>query len=387
MEEYLELYQQFGPPHVDFDRRLLGPEFPRELETVSRLWFSCGYRPGIAAYLNFFLLREFIVTHDTAFPPRFQTFASMAKSFYQTDLFIREITDSGARPTGGISSEAVRATLKGIMKRHQRISIPDWMMTYFGFSLLEMVEKQCSPLTEEEKRLHLAYMAKAYRIMGFPFSERRDWMERFSRSIEEVQSGASSNLQKHARNILLLGEMAGVSSVDGRIEGMLPERPRSVFKTISSRVRPNLFKRAAARGMGRLLMKQAVGKPRKAVPVALAAFLLLSPLGHAHAFSNEVDEYVAWLGGPQARQTLGIEKVSRPEQAVNVLEVTFDGKADQDARAKIMHRIARDFLRVLFRDQRLTTASVVERDKTDRILDHLVIRVAGEEAPTMPGKD
>ena len=56
-----------------------------------------GHRPGIGAYLNFFLLRDFIVTHDTAHPPRFKSFRSMADSFYQTDLFIREVTDSGRK--------------------------------------------------------------------------------------------------------------------------------------------------------------------------------------------------------------------------------------------------------------------------------------------------
>ena len=42
---------------------------------------------------------------------------------------------------------------------------------------LENVEKQCAPLTVDEQRLHLAYMCKTYRIMGMPFSEKRDLME------------------------------------------------------------------------------------------------------------------------------------------------------------------------------------------------------------------
>src|SRR5438105_11620020 len=114
----MEIYSRFDPPYDTFDRSQLGDGFPEELETVSRLWFACGYRPGITAYLNFFLLRDFIVKHDTAYPPRFQTFKSMADSFYQTDLFIRDVTDSGLKPTGGISSPRVRDLLEQLMVRH-----------------------------------------------------------------------------------------------------------------------------------------------------------------------------------------------------------------------------------------------------------------------------
>src|SRR2546428_785578 len=117
-----------------------------------------------------------------------RTFKSMAASFYRTDLFIRDVTDSGRMPTGGISSAKVRETLHQIQKRHQRVEIPMWMQTYFGFSLLENVEKQCAPMTEDEKRLHLAYMSKAWRIMGMPFSEKRGLMEKFSRRIQAEQA-------------------------------------------------------------------------------------------------------------------------------------------------------------------------------------------------------
>lgn len=82
-----------------------------ELRTTSSLWFRSGYAPGIGAYLNFFILKDFIQTHDHAYPARFMTFRSMAESFYRTDLFIREVTDSGPHPTGGISNPAVRQTL------------------------------------------------------------------------------------------------------------------------------------------------------------------------------------------------------------------------------------------------------------------------------------
>lgn len=267
MSDYQRLYRELDPPYERFDPAMLGPEFAEELSLVSGLWFKCGYRPGIAAYLNFFLLRDFIVTHDTAYPPRFHSFRSMAQSFYQTDLFIRDVTDSGKQPTGGISGAPVRSALHGIMTRHQRLAIPGWMMTYFGFSLLENVEKQCAPLTAEETRLHLAYMSKAYRIMGLAFSERRALLEQFSRGVEAAHVGRSPELEKHARNILVLGEMIGVSSAYDAIARMLPEATRAVFGEIYRRVRPALPRRLAARLLGRLSMPQAIGAPRKAVPV------------------------------------------------------------------------------------------------------------------------
>jgi hypothetical protein len=266
MTAYLEIYRQFDPPYPAFDNSMLGPEFPAELDLVSRLWFRCGYRPGISAYLNFFLLRDFITTHDTNYPPRFESFRSMAASFYQTDLFIRAVTDSGAQPTGGISSPRVREMLTQIQERHRRVGIPLWMMTYFGFSLLENVEQHCAPLTDEERRLHLAYMSKTYRIMGVPFSEKRELMEKFSRLVEEEQAAVTENLPKHSRHILRLGEMVGVSSRADAILPMLPPRTRALFEPLYPKVAPGLPRRLWSRLLGRLLMPRAVGQPRKAIP-------------------------------------------------------------------------------------------------------------------------
>jgi hypothetical protein len=267
MPSYQELYAQFESPYGSFDNSMLGPEFAAELDLVSRLWFRCGYRPGVGAYLNFFLLRDFITTHDRAHPPRFKSFRSMATSFYQTDLFIRDVTDSGLNPTGGISAATVRDTLAKIQKRHQRLKIPLWMQTYFGFSLLENVEKQCAPLTDDEKRLHLAYMCKTYRIMGMPFSERRDLMEAFSRAIEAEQAAITENVAKHSINILRMGEMIGVPSGPDSILPMLPPATRAVFEPVYPQVRPNLPRRLYSQLLGKLLMPKAVGAPRKAVPV------------------------------------------------------------------------------------------------------------------------
>jgi len=264
MKDYLEIFKSLDPPFQgDFEDSLLGPEFDRELDTVRRMWTECGYKPGVGACLTFFLLRDFLVMHEDAAPPRFASFRSMADSFHRTDLFIREVTDSGREPTGGISSPRVRGLLHGIMRRHERVAIPIWMMVHFGFSLTENVEKQCPALEEEDKRLHLSYMAKTFRIMGIPFTEDRASLERFSRAIEREHVGLSPNAERHVLNILVLGEMVGVSSGFDRLNPILPDPTRALFKEIYPRVRPRLPKRFAARYLGPLLMKRAVGPVRK----------------------------------------------------------------------------------------------------------------------------
>jgi hypothetical protein len=151
------------------------------------------------------------------------------------------------------------------MERHQRLSIPPWMMTYFGYQLLECVE-QATAASPEECQRHLSYMAKALRIMGIPFSDSREKMVAFARDIERHHAGTSPNLEKHARNILVLGEMVGVSSDCETILSMLPEATRKIYAPIHSRVRPGFLKRHFSRVAGRFLIPQAIGKPRKAVP-------------------------------------------------------------------------------------------------------------------------
>jgi len=263
----LALWDRMDPPQDDGSTVDLGPRPAAELDVTSRMWFACGYRPGIGAYLNFFLLADFIETHDRAFPPRFHSLRSMADSFYRTDLFVRDVTDSGPRPTSGISSPAVRSTLREIMGRHRRIGIPPWMMSYFGFSLTENVEKQVQGFDARERQLHLDYMTRAYRIMGLRFSSDRGLMEEFGRSVERAHAGPSPHVEQHARNILVIGEMVGVRSHIDHVGRMLPGPTREQFQRIYRRVRPGLPRRLAARAVGRVVMKRAIGTPRKAVPL------------------------------------------------------------------------------------------------------------------------
>jgi hypothetical protein len=255
------------PPFAPDEVVDLGPEFARELAVTSALWFRCGYRPGVAAYLNFFLLRDFVELHDRVFPPRFATLRAMATSFYATDLFIRAVTDSGREPTGGISSPAVRERLCAIMERHRRLGIPAWMMTYFAWSLFEAVETQCSPAADE-RRLHLAYMSKAWRLMGIPFATDRTAMTAFARAIEATQAGTAPQLERHARHILCIGETIGVSSAPGSILPMLPAATRARFAPMAASLRPGALRRWWLRLLGALFVPKAVGSVRVAVPVA-----------------------------------------------------------------------------------------------------------------------
>ena len=265
--EYLSAFEKFDPPFEDFTDEQLGDDFPAELEATSRMWISTGYRQGILAYLNFFLLKDFIVTHDTAYKPRFLNFKAMADSFYQTDLFVRDVTDSGKTGTGGISVPSVRKRLRGIMARHTKLEIPLWMMSYFGYQLMEAVEQEYPDLDETERQRHLSYFAKTYRIMGLPFSSDRKLMEQFARAIEIAHAGSSPHLEKHCRNILALGEMVGVSSDYDSLAQKLPAATREIFTPIHANTRPGALKRPLLRIAGRLLVKRAIGDPaRKAVP-------------------------------------------------------------------------------------------------------------------------
>lgn len=260
--KHFQLFEQFDPAFEgEVDSQFLGGDFAEELQTTSRIWIETGYRQGIIAYLNFFLLRDFIELHDRASDPRFQSFKSMADSFYRTDLFLRDVTDSGKHPTGGISSPKVQKLLRGIMARHSRLSIPMWMMAYFGFQLMEAGEHELPDLTNLERQHHLNYFAKTYRIMGIPFSNDRGVMEEFARSVEAEYAGESKYLQKHARNVLRLGEMVGVSSSFQEITGKLPKATRDVFSPLHSYVRPRWFARFPLRLAGRLLIRKAIGKP------------------------------------------------------------------------------------------------------------------------------
>ncbi len=265
VEPFLEIHRRFDAPYDRFDDSMLGPEFARELALVSRLWFHCGYRPGIGVTLNFLLLGEFLALHQQKYPSRFPSLRAMMAAFHRIDVFVRAVTDSGDRPTGGISSARVRGILAGIGHRHGRSEIPEWMLTYFGFNVLEMVEAHC-PLSAEEKRLHLAYIGKVFRLMGVPFTQDRRELERFARAVENRHAAVAADAPRLLGYVLCVAEMAGVSSGWESVLRMLPQGTRAVFEPLYPRVRPGLPRRLACRLLGRLLLPRAVGAPRAAVP-------------------------------------------------------------------------------------------------------------------------
>src|SRR6266545_4020757 len=228
-ESFLRLHRRFDPPYEHFDDSMLGPEFARELDLVSRLWFRCGYRPGIGVTLNFLLLGEFLALHQAKYPSRFPSLRAMIQAFHRIDLFVRAVTDTGAQVSGGISGPNVRGILEGVRQRHERSGIPGWMLTYFGFNVVEMAEKQC-PLSAEEMRLHLAYISKVFRIMGVAFTENRDELERFARQVEERHAAVIEDAPKLLHYVLCIAELAGVSSGPQSILRLLPHRVRTVFE-------------------------------------------------------------------------------------------------------------------------------------------------------------
>ena len=110
-------------------------------------------------------------------------------------------------------------------------------------------------------------MCKAYRIMGIAFSQDREAMEKFARLIEAEQAAVTANVPRHARHILRLAEMIGVSSAPDSVLAMLPPVTRAAFEPLYAEVRPGPVQRLWSRLLGRLLMPKAVGEPRRAVPV------------------------------------------------------------------------------------------------------------------------
>jgi hypothetical protein len=74
----------------------------------------------------------------------------------------------------------------------------------------------------------------------------------------------------HARSILRIGELIGVSSRPQRVLPLLPAATRELFAPHAQVVRPGLLRRWSCRLLGRLFVPRAVGRPRTAVPFAPA---------------------------------------------------------------------------------------------------------------------
>jgi hypothetical protein len=265
VRQYEKLFRAMDPPHDAPPEEGLRAGVSKELELVSRLWFESGHRAGIAAHLSLALLCELILTHDREFPHRFRSRRSLRRAFSETDRVLREVTDSGKRPTGGISAPEIRTRLSFLSDRHRRATFPKWMTTYFAFSYVESAERASPGISDDERRTHLNYMAKAFRIMGVAFSPNRSLMEEFSRQVELAHTGRSPKLERYVRDLLLLAEMLRVSSEYHRLAPLLPELPRILFRQIYPQVQPAPWKSTLARASGRFLTKGTLGERRRAV--------------------------------------------------------------------------------------------------------------------------
>ena len=107
----------------------------------------------------------------------------------------------------------------------------------------------------------------------------------------------------------------------------------------------------------------------------LVVLVLGGFIPRVEAFMSDVERYVDALSSPQSRQMLGLQDVRRPEGIVNRLDVVFDEKIPPEARANTLQEIGREFLRVIFERELISTVTIVERDKAGRILNRAVVQV------------
>jgi hypothetical protein len=244
------LYARLNPPLAREDA---GPVDPREREAARYLWRAGSYRCGITAYLTFFLLGDFLAHARQARPRRFDALLPFARSFDFTDRFIKQVTDSGRRPSGGLDSPSVIDLLRRIQAAHDRIRVPHWMMVHFGFTLMEQLERDLDVQDPDLLRHHLGYMARAYRTMGLPFSTDRALMETLCRGIEHRFARWEPAAGPCGRRLLFLGQLVGVAPQERELAPLLPEPVRPLFRAHYAEMRPGALTRAAGGLLGTAL--------------------------------------------------------------------------------------------------------------------------------------
>ena len=226
--EALGLYTQLDLP-------LTGKEAPKDLgprdhEAAAYLWRAGSYRCGITAYLTFFLLGDFINHAGAVRPERFGRLDKLARSFDYTDRFIKRVTNSGRHPSGGLASPEVVRLLRTIQSAHDRVRVPHWMMVHFGFTLLEQLEADLAETDPVMRHHHLRYMARAYRLMGLPFSDDRELMQALARRIEERHARWEPLAASYGWRLLVLGQVMGVSPDQENLAPLMPATVRPLFR-------------------------------------------------------------------------------------------------------------------------------------------------------------
>ena len=225
---------------------------PRDHQAAAYLWMAGSYRCGISAYLVFFLLGDFVAHARRMRPRRFGSLIPFARSFDATDRFIKRVTDSGRRPSGGLANPEVVRQLRAIQSVHDRIRVPHWMMAHFGFTLVEQLERDLGETDPALLRRHLRYMAAAFRAMGVPFSADRELMAEFARGIERAHVRWEPCVADYGRRLLSLGQLVGVRPDLDRLVPLLPETVGPLFRERFEVMRPGPVARVAGVVLGGL---------------------------------------------------------------------------------------------------------------------------------------
>lgn len=244
-----ELYGRLEPP---LSAGQAAPLDPRDHQAAAYLWMAGSYRCGISAYLVFFLLGDLVAHARRMRPRRFGGLIAFARSFDATDRFIKRVTDSGRRPSGGLANPDVVRQLRRIQAVHERIRVPQWMMVHFGFTLIEQLERDLGETDPALLRHHLRYMAAAFRTMGVPFATDRELMSELARGIERAHVRWEPCVAAYGRRLLLLGQAVGVRPDPQRLAPLLPEPVRPLFEARFEAMRPGPGARTAGTVLGAL---------------------------------------------------------------------------------------------------------------------------------------
>ena len=119
----------------------------------------------------------------------------------------------------------------------------------------------------------------------------------------------------------------------------------------------------------------------KVIAASFALILASAVLGAAAPaaafWPDEVDEFVAFLNGPDGLEEFGVASARRPHDIVNRIDVVFDAAAPAELRAKSLQAIGRRFMRLVSDRTGISTVTVVERSASGLVLDRAVVKIVG----------
>ena len=115
--------------------------------------------------------------------------------------------------------------------------------------------------------------------------------------------------------------------------------------------------------------------PHSRLAVASVLLAAWSTAAYAAMGSVEVERFVTALSSAERRQELGLKSVRRPSGIVNRLDVVFEDHVHADERTATLQQIGREFLRVIFEREGISTVTMLERDDMGRIVNQTVVRM------------